>query len=32
MAPVKSALGQIYIAVPCVIGGALFTGAMKLMH
>ena len=27
-----SALGQIYIAVPCVIGGALFTGAMKLMH
>ena len=27
-----SALGQVYIAVPCVIGGALFTGAMKLMH
>ena len=27
-----SALGQIYIAVPCVIGGALYTGAMKLMH
>jgi len=27
-----SALGQVYIAVPCVIGGALYTGAMKLMH
>jgi hypothetical protein len=27
-----SALGQIYIAVPCVIGGALYTGAVKLMH
>jgi hypothetical protein len=27
-----SALGQFYIAVPCVIGGALYTGAMKLMH
>ena len=27
-----SALGQIYIAVPCVIGGALYTGAMKLMR
>jgi hypothetical protein len=27
-----SALGQIYVAVPCVIGGALYTGAMKLMH
>jgi hypothetical protein len=27
-----SALGQFYVAVPCVIGGALYTGAMKLMH
>ena len=27
-----SALGQLYIAVPCVIGGALYTGAVKLMH
>ena len=27
-----SALGQVYIAVPCVIGGALYTGAVKLMH
>jgi hypothetical protein len=27
-----SALGQFYIAVPCVIGGALYTGAVKLMH
>ena len=27
-----SALGQVYIAVPCVIGGALYTGAMKMMH
>jgi hypothetical protein len=27
-----SALGQFYIAVPCVIGGALYTGAMKLMR
>jgi hypothetical protein len=27
-----SALGQIYVAVPCVIGGALYTGAMKLMR
>ena len=27
-----SALGQIYIAVPFLIGGALYTGAMKLMH
>ncbi|MGB3021651.1 MAG: hypothetical protein WBB50_05975 [Methyloceanibacter sp.] len=27
-----SALGQVYVAVPCVIGGALYTGAMKLMH
>jgi hypothetical protein len=27
-----SAMGQIYIAVPCVIGGALYTGAMKLMR
>lgn len=27
-----SALGQIYVAVPCVIGGALYTGAMKLTH
>jgi hypothetical protein len=27
-----SALGQAYIAVPCVIGGALYTGAVKLAH
>lgn len=27
-----SALGQVYVAVPCVIGGALYTGAVKLMH
>jgi hypothetical protein len=27
-----SALGQVYIAVPCVIGGALYTGAVKLAH
>jgi len=27
-----SALGQVYVAVPCVIGGALYTGAMKMMH
>jgi hypothetical protein len=27
-----SAMGQINIAVPCVIGGALYTGAMKLMR
>ena len=27
-----SAMGQFYIAVPCVIGGALYTGAMKLMR
>jgi hypothetical protein len=27
-----SALGQVYIAVPCVIGGALYTGAIKMMH
>ena len=25
-----SALGQAYIALPCVIGGALYTGAVKL--
>jgi hypothetical protein len=27
-----SALGQAYIALPCVIGGALYTGAVKLAH
>jgi hypothetical protein len=27
-----TALGQAYIAVPCVIGGALYTGAVKLAH
>ena len=27
-----SALGQAYIAIPCVIGGALYSGAMKLAH
>jgi hypothetical protein len=27
-----SALGQAYIAVPCVVGGALYTGAVKLSH
>jgi hypothetical protein len=27
-----TALGQVYIAVPCVIGGALYTGAVKLAH
>jgi hypothetical protein len=27
-----SALGQAEVAVPCVIGGALYTGAVKLMH
>jgi hypothetical protein len=27
-----SALGQAYIALPCVLGGALYTGAVKLAH
>jgi hypothetical protein len=27
-----TALGQAYIALPCVIGGALYTGAVKLAH
>ena len=27
-----SALGQAYIAIPCVIGGALYSGTMKLAH
>ncbi len=28
----QSALGQAYIALPCVLGGALYTGAVKLAH
>jgi hypothetical protein len=27
-----TALAQAYIAIPCVIGGALYTGTMKLAH
>jgi hypothetical protein len=27
-----SALGQAYLALPCVLGGALYTGAVKLAH
>jgi hypothetical protein len=27
-----TALGQAQIAIPCVIGGALYTGAAKLAH